>query len=133
MEDFNNSKIITQSEIDVENFKCSQERKKQVCQKCRLPYYTPIIVYVKNHKLPDLTKTIYIVHMYSDIDSLIETVKNYLSDIIEEKKYGLKTESQENGFLLGDLSIQEVWEDYKNVGDKFLYLILDIDDNYIKN
>jgi hypothetical protein len=121
----------TWSESDVDNFKYNPERKKEVLQKLRMPYYTPVIIYVKNKSIPDIKKTVYIVHLYSDIDSLIEKIKTYLTYDKDDIKYGLKPENEDEGnwCLDGDLLLQEVNEDYKNTGDKFLYLIFDENDN----
>jgi len=93
----------TWSESDVDNFKFNLERKKEVLQKLRMPYYTCVVVYVKNKSIPDIKKTVYIVHLFSDPES----------------------EEEGNWCLDGDFLMQELIEDYKNPGDKFLYLILD--------
>jgi hypothetical protein len=121
----------TWSESDVDDFKFNLERKKEVLQKLRMPYYTCVIVYVKNKSIPDIKKTVYVVHLFSDIDSLVEKIKSYLTEDREGIKYGLRPESEEEGnwCLDGDFLMQEVIEDYKNPGDKFLYLILDEDNN----
>jgi hypothetical protein len=121
----------TWSESDVDDFKFNLERKKEVLQKLRMPYYTCVIVYVKNKSISDIKKTAYIVHLFSDIDSLVEKIKSYLIKDSKDIKYGLRPESEEEGNwrLDGDLLMQEVIEDYKNSGDKFLYLILDENNN----
>lgn len=121
----------TWSETDADDFKFNLERKKEVLQKLRMPYYTCVIVYVKNKSIPDIKKTVYVVHLFSDIDSLVDKIKTYLTEDREGIKYGLRPESEEEGIwcLDGDFLMQEVIEDYKNPGDKFLYLILDENNN----
>jgi hypothetical protein len=120
----------TWSESDVDDFKFNLERKKEVLQKLRMPYYTCVVVYVKNKNISDIKKRVYVVHLFSDIDSLVEKIKSYLTEDREDIKYGLRPESEEGNWCLdGDLLMQEVIEDYKNPGDKFLYLILDENNN----
>ena len=121
----------TWSESDVDDFKFNLERKKEVLQKLRMPDYTCVIVYIKNKSIPDIKKTVYVVRLFSDIDSLIEKIKCYLTEDRQDIKYGLRPESEEEGnwCLDGDFLMQELIEDYKNPGDKFLYLILDQDIN----
>ena len=131
--------ILTSSLIDVEDFKLNIKRKTETIKKAlKWPMFLPVVVYVVNPILPELKKTVYIVHMYSSIDYLIETVKNYFDPPLEEDntdvKYGFRTEvryANEDDKLLfyGDYPIQEIWEDYKNCGDKFLYLIFDVEKN----
>jgi hypothetical protein len=137
MDDFNDFEFVTKSEADADHFKFSSKRKLEVIEKCKLPYYMPIVIYVKNTNLPDLKKTVYIVHNYSTVDDILETVKHYLdyenySENIEKLdtlNFGFRTEvkwkGEEDLLFTGDYPIQEIWEDYKNCGDKFLYLILD--------
>jgi len=131
--------ILTSSLIDVEDFKLNIKRKTETIKKAfKWPMFLPVVVYVVNPILPELKKTVYIVHMYSSVDYLLETVKNYFDPPLEEDnpdvKYGFRTEvryANEDVDLLfyGDYPIQEIWEDYKNCGDKFLYLIFDVEKN----
>jgi hypothetical protein len=122
--------IINRSEADVESFKYDNKRKKQLLEKCKLPYHMPVVVYVTNPDIPDINKRFYIVHCFSSIENLLESIKNNQEDNDKNYEYGLKTEfvypnEFEDYFLMEDLLIQEIWEDYKNPGDKFLYLIFD--------
>ena len=131
--------ILTSSLIDVEDFKLNIKRKTETIKKAlKWPMFLPVVVYVVNPILPELKKTVYIVHMYSSIDYLIETVKNYFDPPLDEDnpdvRYGFRTEvkyanEDENLLFYGDYPIQEIWEDYKNCGDKFLYLIFDVEKN----
>jgi len=134
MEDSDDYIILTSSLIDAEDFKINVKRKTEAIKKAlKFPMFMPVIVYVVNPALPDLKKTVYIVNMYSSVDYLIETVKNYFDPPLEEKEdmmYGFRPEyryanEDDNLLFCGDYPIQELWEDYKNHGDKFLYLMFD--------
>jgi len=139
MEEFNDFELVRKSEADADHFKFSTSRKSEAIEKCKLPYYMPIVVYTVNHDIPDLTKTIYIIHMFSLVDDVLETVKSYLDyDNFENKEkiehiktlqFGFRTEvkwkNEEDLLIYGDYPIQELWEDYKNPGDRFLYMMLD--------
>ena len=92
-----------------------------------------VIVYVNNKDILDIKKIVYIAHWFTPLKLLAEYVKsqqidfNEISDPLIE--YGFKTENslfskEEDFFLMDDLLLQEVWEDYKN-NDSFLYLIFD--------
>jgi len=134
MQDLDDYIILTSSLVDVEDFKFNVKRKTETINKAlKFPMFLPVIVYVVNPNLPDLKKTVYIVNMYSTVDFVLETVKNYFVPPLEENnniEYGFKTEyiyanEDGNSLISGDYPIQEIWEDYKNHGDKFLYLIFD--------
>lgn len=117
--------VLTKSYADVEDFKYNLERKKQVVSKLRNALMLPVIVYVKNPDITDISKTIYIMMMYEYIDNLLEKIKCYMNNEDENTKYILKTESgDEQTGILGDVILLEIYQEYKN-RDGFLYLILD--------
>jgi len=139
MEEFNDFELVRKSEADADHFKFSTSRKLEAINKCKLPYYMPIVVYTVNPDIPDLIKTIYIIHRFSTVDDVLETVKSYLDyehfehqDKIEHIKslqFGFRAEvrwaNEEDLLIYGDFPIEELWEDYKNPGDKILYMMLD--------
>ena len=117
--------VLTKSYIDVEDFKYNLERKRQIVSKLRNSLMLPVIVYVKNPDITDISKTIYIMMMYQYIDNLLEKIKCYMNNEDENTKYILKTESgDEQTGILGDVILLEIYQEYKN-RDGFLYLILD--------
>ena len=117
--------VLTKSYIDVEDFKYNLERKRQIVSKLRNSLMLPVIVYVKNPDITDISKTIYIMMMYQYIDNLLEKIKCYMNNEDENTKYILKTESgDEQTGILGDVILMEIYQEYKN-RDGFLYLILD--------
>lgn len=121
--------FVIRSETDVEDFKNNVDIKKELIKKCNKPYHMPVVVYVKNPEIPDITITTYVVHCFSSISDLIEMIKKSQEKTGKSYKYGLKPEffycNEIEDFIMEDVLLQEVWEDYKNIGDKFLYLILD--------
>ncbi len=121
--------FVIRSETDVDNFKSSVDRKKELVKKCNKPYDMPVVVYVKNPEIPDIKTTTYVLHCFSSIADLLEMIKKSQEKTDKCYKYGLKPEffysNEIEDFLMEDVLLQEVWEDYKNIGDKFLYLILD--------
>jgi hypothetical protein len=118
------------SESDVDNFKYNKDRKIEFLQKLRMPYYKPVIVYVKNKSIPDLKKTLYVVHSYIDLDSFLEIVMNYLTEERQDIKYCFIPEMEEDiNCLVGDLLRDELYEEFRNPGDGLLYLILDENKN----
>jgi hypothetical protein len=117
------------SESDVDNFKFNKDRKIEFLQKLRMPYYKPVIVYVRNKNIPDIKKTLYVVQSYSDLDSFLEIVTNYLTEDRKDIKYCFIPEMEDDCCLLGDLLIDELYEDFRNPGDGLLYLILDENKN----
>jgi hypothetical protein len=143
----NINELQISSEQKAEIFKYSREEKFRVLKyietKLQHPYkrMMPVIVYVKNKEISDIKKVIYIVNWFTSLKLLAYHVMNN-QYVIEKNgsnkcdkydcKYGFKTElslisEDENFFLMDDLLLQEVWEDYKN-NDKFLYLIFDVID-----
>jgi len=141
----NINELQISSEQKAEIFKYSREEKFRVLKyietKLQHPYkrMMPVIVYGKNKEISDIKKVIYIANWFTSLKLLAYHVMNN-QYVIEKNgsnkcdkydcKYGFKTEQSlfsedENFFLMDDLLLQEVWEDYKN-NDKFLYLIFDV-------
>lgn len=122
---FEEFEIVTKSDTEAEKFKYNKEMKKEVFNKIiKNPFLFPVIVYVKNPDIPDLKKILYLVHRTIDIDGLLDIVKNYLEYEKEGIEYGLRSESEPDGFICGDLMLEEAHEYFSN-RDFFLYLILD--------
>lgn len=142
----NINELQATSEQKAEMFKYSRQEKFRVLKYIETkfkknPYkrMMPVIVYVKNNEISDIKKVIYIAHWFTSLKLLAYHImnnqyvveKNQTSESNKyECKYGFKTEmslfsEEENFFLMDDLLLQEVWEDYKN-NDKFLYLIFDV-------
>jgi hypothetical protein len=117
--------LITKSYADVEDFKYNLERKKQVIPKLKIFMFIPVVVYVINPDMTDIIKTVYVMFMYADVETLLEKVKCYMVDEDKDTNYILKTEAeQEEGGLLGDVILMELYQEFKN-RDGFLYMILD--------
>ena len=137
----NINELQSTSEQRAEVFKYSRQEKYRVLKyietKLKHPYkrMMPVIVYVKNKGISDIKKIVYITNWFTSLKLLAYHVMNnqYFMETQTNKyacKYGFKTEQslfseEENFFLMDDLLLQEVWEDYKN-SDKFLYLIFDV-------
>lgn len=135
----------TSSEQRVEKFKYSRSEKYRVLKYIetrlkhpRIKQMMPVIIYVKNKEISDIREVIYVAHWFTSLKLLayhvmtnqyfIDSSTNYKKDRYD-CEYGFKTElsihdKEEDFFLMDDLLLKEVWEDYKN-SDKFLYLIFD--------
>lgn len=112
------------SELDVEDFKFNLRRKRDIFKKLiKSPLLRPVIVYVKNKNIPDISKTIYLVFKHMTADELISEIKNNMNKQIDGKFY-LQTESLQE-FIDGDVLIDELYEDYRN-SDKFMYFIFEM-------
>jgi hypothetical protein len=112
------------SELDVDDFKFNLRRKREILKKLvRSPLLRPVIIYVKNKKIPDITKTVYLVFKYMSADELIAEIKGNMERQIEGKFY-LQTESFEE-MINGDILIEELYEDYRN-RDRMMYFIFEM-------
>jgi hypothetical protein len=137
--------IETSSQQRVEKFKYSKEEKYRVLKyietKLKNPrrkQMMPVLIYIRNKEISDIREVIYVAHWFTSLRLLayhvmtnqyfIDSSTNYKNDKYY-CGYGFKTEwsihnKDEDFFLMDDLLLQEVWEDYKN-NDKILYLIFD--------
>lgn len=112
------------SELDVEDLKFNLRRKRDIFKKLiRAPLLKPVIVYVTNKNIPDITKTIYLVFKYTTADELIEEIKSNMVTKINEN-FCLQPETLEE-MIAGDILIDELYEDYKNT-DRLMYLIFEM-------
>jgi hypothetical protein len=115
----------TNSEKDADDIKYNTLRKRSIFNEViSRKMHLPIIVYVKNLEIPDITETVYSLHRFLMISHLIELVKKNLESEYKGN-FCIKTELGET--LLDDLYIEEAYEDFAN-NDKLLYLVFDVSD-----
>lgn len=112
----------TNSENDADDIKYNLLRKRSIIiETIGQKMHVPIVVYVKNLEIPDITETVYSMHKFKMITDLIELVKkNIESDY--EGDFCIKTEL---GQILDDYYIEEAYEEFANT-DKLLYLVFDV-------
>jgi hypothetical protein len=114
----------TNSEKDADDIKYNTLRKRSIFNEViSRKMHLPIIVYVKNLEIPDITETVYSLHRFQIISDLIELVKKSL----ESEYKGNFCIKSELGETLDDLYIEEAYEDFAN-NDKLLYLVFDVSD-----
>jgi len=116
--------FITESHAKAEKLKYDIDTKKKIFEKViKYQLKIPLIIYTINKNIPDLTQVIFLVSKWIDVDKLIELLRNKLEQPTE-KVLCLKTEFSEEGHVVGDILIEELYE-YERNRDGILYLVLD--------